>query len=229
LLVAGGTRRAAADFALAYDENVSRIYAFVAYRLGSREDAEDLTQLTFERALKAWGRYDSRKGSITTWLLSIARNVVIDHHRGRRPTEWRVVDDREADAVRGHEPDPSERLGIDADLEDALRTLDDRERELIALRFGGDMTGADIAAVTGLTLANVQQILSRSLRRIRAFLDASARAQEFADQRSAARAGRWPDDDGVWSVPDAGSAETDGAASAPSAPPSDSGSAGLTP
>ena len=47
---------------------------------------------------------------------------------------------------------------------------DDRERELIALRFGGDLNGPEIAELTGLTLANVQQILSRSLRRMRAEL-----------------------------------------------------------
>ncbi len=51
----------------------------------------------------------------------------------------------------------------------------ERERELIALRFGGELTGPEIAELTGLSLANVQQILSRSLRKIRAKLEEAGR------------------------------------------------------
>ena len=52
-----------------------------------------------------------------------------------------------------------------------MSTLNGREREIIALRFGGELSGPEIAEATGLSLANVQQILSRSLRRMREILD----------------------------------------------------------
>jgi RNA polymerase sigma-70 factor (ECF subfamily) len=55
--------------------------------------------------------------------------------------------------------------------------LSAREREIIALRFGGELAGPEIAEVTGLSLANVQQILSRSLRRMRDVLDENRREQ----------------------------------------------------
>lgn len=58
-------------------------------------------------------------------------------------------------------------LGIAPDLAEALARLSDRDREVIALRFGGSMNGPEIAAALDLTLANVQQIISRSLRRMR--------------------------------------------------------------
>ena len=61
-------------------------------------------------------------------------------------------------------PDPD--LGIEPELATALAELAPRDREVLALRFGGDLNGPEIAAMTGLTLANVQQILSRSLRRL---------------------------------------------------------------
>ena len=57
---------------------------------------------------------------------------------------------------------------MEPELAAALDELGDREREIIALRFGGDLTGPEIASLTGLSLANVQQILSRSLRKLRA-------------------------------------------------------------
>ena len=61
--------------------------------------------------------------------------------------------------------------GVDPELEAALSALGERERELIALRSGADLCGPQIAAVTGLSVANVQQILSRCLRRLRAELE----------------------------------------------------------
>ena len=170
------------DFAGIYDEHVWRVYAFFAYRLRSRMDAEDLTQQTFERALGAWGRYDESRGaSVSTWLLVIARNLLIDHVRSRHTDRIQDIDDADLEAVAA----TSDRhdLGLDPTLERALAELGPRERELIALRFGGDLTGPEIAELTGLTLANVQQILSRSLRRMRAYIDGETLA---AEQRAGA-------------------------------------------
>jgi RNA polymerase sigma factor (sigma-70 family) len=57
------------------------------------------------------------------------------------------------------------------EIVDALSQLGDRDRAVLALRFGGDLSGPEIAALLGLTLATVQQIRSRSLRKLRAILD----------------------------------------------------------
>lgn len=160
------------DFADAYDEHVWDVYGFIAYRVRTRDEAEDLTQMTFERALRAWRRFDPERASARTWLLAIARNVVIDHYRSDRSSSTRAVGLGEQGDVALGTAAPDERgLGPSAELEAALATLGEREREVIALRFGGDMTGAQIAELTGLTLANVQQILSRSLRRLREVLE----------------------------------------------------------
>ena len=52
------------EFSDVYDEEVWRVYGYFAYRLRSRSDAEDLTQLTFERALKAWDRFDPSRAEV---------------------------------------------------------------------------------------------------------------------------------------------------------------------
>lgn len=154
------------DFANIYEHHVGRVYGFFAYVVGSRADAEDLTQQTFERAWRSWRRYDESRATPATWLLVIARNLYVDHLRTARAVGEKSLGDVDLEAVAAA-PD-RHRLGIDPDLEVALAQLGQRERELIALRFGGDLTGAEIAALTGLSLANVHQILSRSLRRMRA-------------------------------------------------------------
>lgn len=159
------------DFSEIYDEQLDRVYGFIAYRVASRADAEDLTQQTFERALSHWSEYDSRRASVTTWLLTIARNLVIDHYRasGHRSSEVELSQLPESAEPGASGPDAT--LGISHELAVALADLGDRERELIALRFGADCSGPEIARLTGLTLANVQQIMSRSLRRLRATLE----------------------------------------------------------
>jgi RNA polymerase sigma factor (sigma-70 family) len=159
--------RANSDFARAYDEHVWRVYGFLAYRLRDREAAEDLTQTTFERAMRAWSRYDPRRASESTWLIAIARNLLIDHHRRDRSSRFEPMDERRAPTVSG----PEERYATSPDLIEALAQLSDRDREVVALRFGGDLTGPEIAVMLGLTLANVQQILSRSLRKLRQLLE----------------------------------------------------------
>lgn len=159
------------EFTRIYDDEVWHVYGFFGYRVRSRELAEDLTQTTFERALKAWSRFDPARAGVRTWLLSIARNLLIDHYRREGSTHTESLMEGEAgDAQVGGETDEI-RLGVSPELESALATLGDRERELIALRYGGDLSGPEIAEITGLTLANVQQILSRSLRRLRAEIE----------------------------------------------------------
>lgn len=157
------------DFAQLYDEEIWKVYGFFAYRVACRHDAEDLTQRTFERALRAWPRFDPERATTGVWLLSIARNLLIDHYRADRSSRQRPLDEVD-EGDFGSEP-PALDLGIEPELAQALETLSARDREILALRFGGDLTGPEIADMTGLRLANVQQILSRSLRRLRVALD----------------------------------------------------------
>lgn len=145
-----------------YEEQIWRVYGFLAYRLSDRETVEDLTQLTFERALRAWARFDPRRASVGTWLLSIAHHALVDYRRRPRAA-LEELDERVLPTVAG----PEERWSGSSELIEAMNSLGDREREVLALRFGGDLTGSEVAQLLGLSVANVQQIGSRALRRLR--------------------------------------------------------------
>jgi RNA polymerase sigma factor (sigma-70 family) len=166
-----GRHASGAEIGELYDEHVWSVYAFLAYRVNRRADAEDLTQQTFERAVRSWKRFDPNRSSPRTWLLTIARNLAIDHYRrskGGRDVSFDELEERgERVSVQG----PEDNLGLSPELESALGRLSPRDREVIALRFGGDMTGPQIADALRLSLSNVQQILSRSLRKLRAELE----------------------------------------------------------
>jgi RNA polymerase sigma factor (sigma-70 family) len=171
-LLALPTRSPVQELEEIYDEHVWRVYAFFAYRLGDRDAAEDLTQATFERAVRAFRRYDARKGSHRTWLMAIANNLLIDHFRRHASHPTRPLEQEDLDGVPAG-ADPETSLGLDLELASALAILSDREREIVALRYGSDLTGRQIAELKGMSLANVQQILSRSLRQMRVALEES--------------------------------------------------------
>lgn len=159
------------DFAGVYDEEVWSVYGFFAYRLASVADVEELTQRTFERALRAWDRFDPERAPARVWLLAIARNLLIDHYRADVWARQQSIDEVPEGELGSEMPSPD--LGIEPELASALAQLTPRDREVLALRFGGDLRGPEIATITGLSLANVQQIISRSLRRLREQLSGS--------------------------------------------------------
>jgi RNA polymerase sigma-70 factor (ECF subfamily) len=170
------------DFTAVYEDHVWDVYAFLAYRLNSRSDAEDLTQLTFERAFRSWDKYDSSKASVRTWLLAIARNALIDHLRRQPQRAEESLDEIQlADRLTRQEA-PAADFGVAPELQRGLESLTDREREVVALRFGGDLRGSEVASMLGLTLANVQQISSRALRKLRDALEPVRAGQPEADR-----------------------------------------------
>ena len=148
-----------------FDRELDSVYAFFTYRLACRSDAEDLTQVTFERALRGWRSFDEGRGSARVWLMAIAHNLLVDHYRADRSGQSRSLDEVDEAHLGTSVQAPS--LGLEPELAAALDQLAQREREIVALRFGADLSGPEIAALTDLSLANVQQILSRTLRRLR--------------------------------------------------------------
>jgi RNA polymerase sigma-70 factor (ECF subfamily) len=150
---------------LAHPENlISAVYAYVAYRLGSGPDADDVTSETMEHAYRYRERYDPAKGEPMAWLIGIARNCVADLVARRED----VVDEPAPEsATEEMEEEAMRRLSLTR----AVARLDERERELIALRYGADLTARQIAGVLGLRPNAVEVALHRALGRLRAELE----------------------------------------------------------
>lgn len=154
------------DWDAVYAEQLPRIYNFFRYRFGDPADAEDLTARTFEKAWRARERYRRDTAGFGTWLLSIARNVAVDHYRARRP---HTPLDPALVAAPGDNPEEETvRRSEHARLARLLAGLPERERELVAMKFGAGMTNRTIARVTGLSESNVGTILHRAVQALRA-------------------------------------------------------------
>lgn len=155
-----------ADWNDLYARELPRIYNFFRYRVGDRATAEDLTAATFEKAWRARDRYRRDLAKFSTWLFSIARNVAIDHMRRRRDE---VPLDEAAE--RSAPDSPEEQLIRKAELERLRRLCEDlpeRDRELLALKYGAGLSNREIARVYGLTESNVGTILHRAVQQLRA-------------------------------------------------------------
>jgi RNA polymerase sigma factor (sigma-70 family) len=143
---------------------IKSVYAFVAYRIGAGHDAEDVTGEVFERALRYRKGYDPSKGSPLAWLVGIARRVLADRALSGAETVTEVPD---TPAPGELESDSVQRLALAA----AVARLSDRDRELLAMRYGADMKAAQIAQVLEQSTNSVEVALHRALRRLRDVLE----------------------------------------------------------
>jgi RNA polymerase sigma-70 factor (ECF subfamily) len=148
-----------------YRDCARDLYAYVRTLLGDDAAAEDVTALAFERAYRRRTSFDAGRGSRRAWLYGIARNAALDELRRRRrsapllgelPDETAAAPDEEADvAIR--------RTTVRA----ALAALAPRERELVALKFHGGLTNAELAAVLGTSESNAGTRVHRAVTKLR--------------------------------------------------------------
>jgi RNA polymerase sigma-70 factor (ECF subfamily) len=155
------------DWDAVYVEQLPRVYNFFRYRFGHTADAEDLTSRTFEKAWRARHRYRRDLAGFSTWLLTIARNVAIDHVRARRL--WVPLEEATAAAVTSSgSPEDEAARRSDADRLTALiADLPERERELLAMKYGAGLANREIARTTGLSESNVGTILHRTVQTLK--------------------------------------------------------------
>jgi RNA polymerase sigma-70 factor (ECF subfamily) len=128
-----------------------------------------LTATTFERAWKHRSSYHSDQSTPSTWLFGIARNVLKEHLRSQANHQSRyaaISPDEEmnnAEDVENHVQRNRDREC----LRRAILRLPEREQDLIAMKYGGDLTNREIAKITGLSETNVGSILHRTVNKLR--------------------------------------------------------------
>ena len=160
------------DFREIYTDNVRAIYAYVAWRVGHRQTAEDLTSSVFERAWSSLEKFDAAKGSVTTWLFAIARNAVTDHFRRVSRTQDFPLEEWFSPQAEDVDPESKfltreRRLHLGG----AIAGLDAREKEILSLKFGGGLTNREIATLLEISESNAGTILYRCLEKIKTRLE----------------------------------------------------------
>lgn len=156
---------AARSFDALYRDSARDLYAYVRTLLGDDASAEDVTALAFERAYRRRSSFDDRRGSQRGWLFAIARNAALDELRRRRRTAP-LVGELPDELV----PAPEEEADLAArrtTVRAALAALPARDRELVALKFHGGLTNAELASVLGTSETNTATRVHRAVMKLR--------------------------------------------------------------
>jgi RNA polymerase sigma-70 factor (ECF subfamily) len=140
------------------------VHSYLRVMLKDATDAEDIAQQVFIKALRSLPRYEQRGTAVAAWLFAIARNAAYDALRRRRshpadPSVIALLSDR---AYRR----AAESGGLDVDLLALVDALPARQREVVLLRFGLDLTPVEIGQVLGRTTDSVWGITYRALARL---------------------------------------------------------------
>ena len=140
------------------------MYAYVASLLRDRSAAEEVTAQAFERAYRRRSSYRAGRGPVEAWLFGIARNAALDELRRQR-RRARLEDEPAGSAASVAEE--AEGLLRRETVRAALASLDARERDLIALKFAGGLSNAEIARVLGMSESNAGTRLHRTIEKLR--------------------------------------------------------------
>jgi RNA polymerase sigma-70 factor (ECF subfamily) len=162
-----------AAFGDLYDLYLNRVYAFSWSFSATKEQAEDLTAQTFERALAAIGRYEDRGAPFSSWLLRIAANLARDRaaRAGKEVASGADDDLLERGQNGAAEPDPEtvvvrwERAGW---LHTHLAALSEDQRRVIQLRFWDDRPWSEVAQLLDRSEDAAKQLLRRTLKTLAA-------------------------------------------------------------
>ena len=162
-----------------YDFYLPRIHGFVARRVTDRATIEDLSAMTFERALDALRSGSFRNDSFGGWLYRVAANLIVDDaRRGRRlvPLGEALYDAAdEAEPGRGTRANDGDARATDAfaaaldrdQLRRALERLPAGHRRLLVLKFYDDLSNDELCALIGCSPATLAVKLHRALRALR--------------------------------------------------------------
>jgi RNA polymerase sigma factor (sigma-70 family) len=131
--------------------------------------AEDVVQQVFTALWKGSG-YDSRRGAVSTWLMSVTHHKSIDMLRREAPRRKRLASEQALLEVAAAGPGPDDQAWEQLRAErtrESLKTLPAEQREVVLLAYYGGYTQREIAELTGLPLGTVKSRTLTALRRLR--------------------------------------------------------------
>jgi len=168
-------------FTEVYDANVADIHRFVYFKIGSREEANDLTSIIF---LKTWDHIQKNTledaKTLRALLYKVARNAIIDYYREKGSQKPISLDDEKNPVDIASDINQDEKLDQDTDLKriiSQLPFLKEEYREIIIMRFINDLSLEEISDVTQKSRGNVRVLLHRALTALKELIEEEEKTQ----------------------------------------------------
>jgi len=147
-LVQRAQQRDEEAFSILYDEYFDKIYRYMVFKIGDQTEAEDLTQQVFIKALQSISSFRWKGIPFSAWLFRIAHNQMVDYLRKKKKYATAPLND----SLAGSDIDPQQAVERKQDIEQLLsatKQLTDAQREVISLRFAGELSIAQVARIMG--------------------------------------------------------------------------------
>ncbi|MDX6653371.1 MAG: hypothetical protein QOH18_63 [Solirubrobacterales bacterium] len=151
-----------------YEEHAEALLRFLVYRTGDRGTAEEVLADTFERVLRSRSRFNPNRGKVKTWIYSIALNRLRDLYR-RSEAEERAL--RKSEAGAPEAVADIDRVEERSTVAAALGQLDEMEREAVSLRYGADLSVAEVAQTLDVKVSTAEGRIYRGLRHLKELLE----------------------------------------------------------
>jgi len=154
-----------------YDHYATLVYRYVYNRVGDRATAEDVTSETFVRALRRIDSLTFQGRDVGAWLVTIARNIVLDHVKSSRyRLEVATADMRDADRATDGPEDAVVAHLTNRELLACVQQLGSEQQECIVLRFIHGLSVAETAEIMGKKDGAIKALQHRAVRRLAGLL-----------------------------------------------------------
>ncbi|MFN2464521.1 MAG: sigma-70 family RNA polymerase sigma factor [Candidatus Dormibacteria bacterium] len=157
-----------AAFQQLYDRYFDRVYSYVYYHCGNREQAEDITAATFQKGLEELPNFQWRGIPYSAWLYRVAANQL--SRERRRPAWLELQDSGHAADEAGQPEDMVVRLDQDVRLRQAIQSLPADQRQAILLRFFAGMRNREVGRVMNRSEGAVKLLVFRAVANLRRVL-----------------------------------------------------------
>ena len=161
------------NFEQVYNAYFKRVYAYIRARITDEAQADDIACDVWQKVFEKQSSFDENKGNIEQWLFTIARNQVNSHFRLYYIKNFFSMTDKE-EVFSSKEKQPLDKLDEEEDLKQlssALEALNQKERDLISLKFFSSLNNREIAKITSLSESNVGTIINRAVNKIKTILE----------------------------------------------------------
>ena len=173
-LVRRAQKRDPEAFGQLYEEHFDRIYRYTTLRVRNQEDAEDITQQVFLKALENIGSYRWRGMPFASWLFRIAHNLIVDYWKKKSRERTEAMAPEEIDEVTvesANDPATLAELRFDMkQLSAGCEQLSEGQREVVSLRFAGGLSVAEAAKAMGRSEGAVKVLQHAALVKLRRLL-----------------------------------------------------------
>lgn len=163
-----------AAFGQLYDHYIKPIYRFIAIKVGTHQEAEDLTHEVFLRAWQKVPTFEAQGFPFGSWLYTIARHRVIDHYRTKKPNvniDEQVIINESLFAVASSSAEQFD-TGLDLSrIKTAMEQLTGEQREVITMRFVDDLTPAEISKILNKREGTIRIIQHRAITKLQKILE----------------------------------------------------------